>query len=435
MSLFTCPVSRRAAIRTAATTLILPYLESFGENVSKNSHTSDAESPSRRIVFIYIPNGVNQKEWEPTRTESGWELSPTLTPLQEFKTEISVLSGLERQVISHQAHGQACCCWLSSASQGEWNFGPYPIGRTLDQLLGQHGIHSSLYPTITLSCNDFTDNNESAYFDSISWLGPGRVATAEKDPRVAFDRLFKVTKQGHALGSILDAVLADSKSLRQKISSNDAARLEEFMEGIRSAEELIQLREEHIHPMDALPFPEPETIPERRGDYIRMMCRLISHAFEMNLSRVATLIIDPERWSSPRMFHGVFDNVQNHHMLTHSNDPEAEKKVAAIDRFHVTIFRDFIRELKSKKGPDGKSLFDDCLLVMGSGMGDGFSHNFKNLPILLAGTGGGNFKPGQHIITSPGTKLDNLWLTIHNVYGERIPSYADSTGEIPNLLI
>ena len=434
MTTFTRQFTRRAVIRTTASTFVLPYLESFADLFPEQNSTNTDETKSKKIVFIYIPNGVIQRKWEPSGTKEAWQLSPSLEPLNDYKSDITVLSGLNRNVITHQAHGQACCCWLSSTSQHEWKDGPYPIGKTLDQILGQYNGGSSLYPTIPLSCNDFTDNNESVYFDSISWLAPGRPATAEKDPRVAFDRLFKVTKQGHALGSILDAVLADTRSLKKRISSNDSQRLDEFMEGVRSAERLVQERENRLQPTANLPFIAPETIPERRGEYIRLMCRLICHAFEMNLSQVATLLIDPERWSSPRMFHGVFTAAQNHHMLTHSNDPNDEEKVAAIDRFHVTILRDFIRELKSKKGPAGQSLFDECLLVMGSGMGEGYNHSFNNLPVLLAGNGSGRFKTGQHIKVAPDTPLDNLWLTIHNQYANKKESYADSTNELSELL-
>lgn len=434
MTIFPRKLTRRAVIQTTATTFALPFLESFADILPLDSSNQEAEKPTKKIIFLYIPNGVIQKQWEPKETGNEWQLSPTLAPLEEFKSEITVISGLERKVITHQAHGQACCCWLSSTHQEDWKEGSYPIGRTLDQLIGDRMGTSTLYHTLTLSCNDFTDNNESAYFDTISWKAPGRAATAEKDPRVVFNRLFKVTRQGHALGSILDAVLSDVKSLQRKISSSDTKRLDEFMEGVRSAEQLIQNREKNIQPFKHLPFPEPETIPERRGDYIRLMCRLISHAFEMDLTRVATLLIDPERWSSPRMFHGVFNSAQNHHMLTHSNNPDDEEKVANIDRFHVTLFRDLIRELKSKKGHSGNSLFSDCLVFMGSGLGEGFNHSFKNLPVLLAGNGANNFKMGQHIQFPSGANLDNLWLTINNVYGTKAQSYANSDSEIKSLL-
>jgi hypothetical protein len=134
------------------------------------------------------------------------------------------------------------------------------------------------------------------------------------------------------------------------------------------------------------------------------------------------------------MFHGLFDLAEDHHMLTHNNSPSAEAKVAAIDRFHVEAFHDVVVSLKTMKTANDKTLFDDCLVVMGSGMGDGFTHSLEDLPLLLAGNAGGALKMDQHIRVASGTPLDNLWLTIRNVCGRRQEQFADSTGVIRELL-
>ena len=426
-------VSRRGFLRSSGAIIGLPFLESLGAT-AENLSGGASKSLEQRVLFMYTPNGVIRSQWMPTGSGRDWELSPTLKSLTNIKSDIAVISGLSRRLVSHQVHGQACCCWMSSAEVEKWSSGPYPIARTLDQLIGADKESVSLYPTVALSCNDFSDNKESAYFDSISWLAAGRVASAEKNPRTAFNRLFNVSGGARGAGSILDTVLSDAKGLAKQMSRSDNARLEEFLEGVRLTEQLIQKRETRLSRAQNLELNEPDGIPKRRGDYIRMMGNLICHAFEMDLSRVGTLVVDPERWSSPRMFHGLFDSAEDHHMLTHNNSSSAEAKVAAIDRFHVDAFHDVVSKLKTMKSAGGKTLFDDCLVVMGSGMGDGYTHSLDDLPLLLAGNAGGALKMDQHVRVPSETPLDNLWLTIRNVCGRKRGRFADSTGVIRELL-
>ena len=258
-------------------------------------------------------------------------------------------------------------------------------------------------------------------------------AVTEKNPRTAFNRIFKVSNDAHAKSSILDAVLGDARSLNRRLSTNDISRLDEFLTGVRETESLIQRREQVLSKLDQSFLEEPSGFPERRGDYIRMMCGLICHAFEMDLTRVATLVVDAERWSSPRMFHGVFSSPQDHHSLTHDDSADALAKVAAIDRFHVGIFADVVRKLKGMKSTAGRSLLDESLVVMGSGMSEGFKHSLDDLPLLLAGSAGSAFKSGQHLDLA-GRPLADLWLTIRNTCGRSAKSFSDSTGIVRELM-
>jgi hypothetical protein len=132
------------------------------------------------------------------------------------------------------------------------------------------------------------------------------------------------------------------------------------------------------------PLPEPAGIPEQRGDYLRLMADLIVHAFQNDLTRVATLLIDPERWDSPRMYHGVFDKPQNHHVLTHTKGPEALARVAEIDRFHIAQFAYVVERLRAIPEREG-TLLDNCVLCVGSDINDGNEHNYKDLQVVLAG--------------------------------------------------
>lgn len=422
---------RRTFLKSSVASVALPILESGSYIAEAADHGHD--NLGQRVFFMYTPNGVISSEWKPANVGNAWTAQGSLAPLAAVKEHVSVVSGLSRKRVSGQVHGQACCCWLSSAQSEQQLPGPYPIDTSLDQIIAQDKAAATLYGSVALSCNDFKDNHESVYFDSISWVGPGQAATAGKDPRQVFNRLFRVSKDAAVNTSILDALRDDTRRLKRTLGYNDNARVDEFLNSVRETERLVQRREQVLGLAGQVGMDEPDRAPERRGDYIRTMCSLICHAFEMDLTRVATLVVDPERWSSPRMFHGLFDSPQNHHMLTHDGSAAALKKVAAIDRFHVEIFSEVIQNLGKMQGSGGKSILDDTVVVMGSGLGDGYTHSLENLPILLGGSAGGTLKMGQHIVADEGTPLANLWLTIRNSCGRPADTFADSTGVMSSL--
>jgi hypothetical protein len=157
---------------------------------------------------------------------------------------------------------------------------------------------------------------------------------------------------------------------------------------------------------------------------LRLQAELFVLAFQNDLTRVATLVIDPERWDSPRMFHGLFDKPQNHHVLTHTKGDEAKAAVAKIDRFHVEFYAHVVERLKAT------GLLDSTTLVMGSGISDGDQHNYADLEVLIAG---GGWKRG-HFHYEGKRPLADLWLTMAQSAGVKRERFADSTGAIAGLI-
>ena len=177
------------------------------------------------------------------------------------------------------------------------------------------------------------------------------------------------------------------------------------------------------------PVPEPAGIPESRGDYLRLQAEMFVLAFQLDLTRVATLVVDPERWDSPRMFHGVFEKPQNHHVLTHTKGDEAKAAITKIDRFHVGFFAHVIERLKSIR-EGGRTLLDSTVITMGSGISDGDSHNYRDLQVLLAGGG----LRGGHLRYDGDRPLADLWLTLAQRAGVKRDRFADSTGPLRELV-
>ncbi|MCB1211489.1 MAG: DUF1552 domain-containing protein, partial [Verrucomicrobiales bacterium] len=357
------PATRRHFLRAAGVTLGLPFFESL---------TKAASTAPQRFAFIYTPNGYWQKALMPGKVVSGFNpltLTPTLQPLASVKDDVTLITGLDRQFVPGTGvHAQAGSCWLTSSAPQETLDGGFPTNTTLDQIIAKHIGADCALPSLELSANDFVDNKETKYFECISWYGPGYAANPEKNPRAVFQRLFGQS-QGGPSKSVLDVLLADAKSLQRRMGREDQAKLGEYLDSVRATEQRIQRAEAASKRIGKPTLPEPQGIPEKRAAYLRLMADLFVHAFQCDLTRVATLLVDPERWDSPRMYHDLFEKPQNHHVLTHTKGDEAKEKLAQIDRFHIEFYAHVVSRLKAT------NLLDSTTLVMGSGLSDGDQHN------------------------------------------------------------
>lgn len=416
-------LSRRKMLRGAGVGLALPWLDAMRPAVAK---ATSPETP-KRFVWIYVPNGVVQDAWHPTSAGADWEMTPSLQPLTPFRDQVNVFTGLDREFRGGTGvHAQAGCCWLTSSPPSEALDGGFPVNTSLDQLIAQKIGQETLLPSLELSCNDHTNQKETRYFENISWFGPGYAASVQKNPRDVFDLLFG--KPDPRVRSVLDAVLVDAQRLQRTLGGADRAKLGEYFDSVREIEKQIQKAERHSDVEKKPPIQRPPGKPDDRGEYLRLMMDLIAIAFQQDLTRVATLVVDPERWDTPRMYHGVFDSPQNHHVLTHTKGDEATEKLKKIDRFHVAQFAYLAKRLSELSDGEG-SLLDDSLVTFGSGMGNGTIHDYNDLPIVTAGGLGGAIQTGQHHRFDK-VPVANLWLTMIQAAGIETDSFADSTGTL-----
>lgn len=411
---------RRTFLRGLGVSLALPYFE---------AQAAKGDLPPQRYAFIYTPNGYNQQAFLPKSTGTNWELTPTLQPLARVRDDITLVTGLDRKFVGGTGvHAQCGSCWLTSSATEETLDGGFPTNTTLDQIIAREIGGGTLLPSLELSCNDFTDNKETRYYECVSWLAPGYAANVEKNPRTVFQRLFGKPDAARTR-SVLDVVLADAKSMRGKLGRADQGKLDEYLESVRATERRIEVAEQIQSKLAQPPMPEPAGVPQKRGDYLRLQAELFILAFQYDLTRVATLVVDPERWDSPRTFHDLFDKPQNHHVLTHSKDAGAKEDVAKIDRFHVEYYAHIVERLKSIREGEG-TLLDSTIVTMGSGISDGDRHDYANLEVLLAG---GRLKPG-HFHYQDDHPLANLWLTLAQSAGVKSERFADSTRAIRELM-
>jgi hypothetical protein len=177
--------------------------------------------------------------------------------------------------------------------------------------------------------------------------------------------------------------------------------------------------------------PVDEVLP--RGEYIRLQADLMILAFQMGLTNICTFMIGPERWDATLMYEGVFDKPVQHHNMTHNQKGNGYKEVQKIDIFHMQQYAYILSRMKAVKESDGSSLLDNSIVTYGAALGDGATHQYFDLPLIVAGKAQGQVKQGRFIRCKSGTLNSNMWLSIAKLMGLEIDSFADSTGLVSDI--
>ena len=177
--------------------------------------------------------------------------------------------------------------------------------------------------------------------------------------------------------------------------------------------------------------PVDEVLP--RGEYIRLQADLMILAFQMGLTNICTFMIGPERWDATLLYEGVFDKPVQHHNMTHNQKGNGYKEVQKIDIFHMQQYAYILSRMKAVKESDGSSLLDNSIVTYGAALGDGATHQYFDLPLIVAGKAQGQVKQGRFIRCKSGTLNSNMWLSIAKLMGLEIDSFADSTGLVSDI--
>lgn len=417
--------------------------------------------PNKKLVMMYIPNGILRRYFFPGEEDAilpgfvgGFnadkikdqkrfvnkpgvyplEFTSTMRPLEKHRDDISMITGLDRSFKNGQdVHAQGASCYLTSVSpeQAAEKRMRYPNGRSLDQVIGDTVGHTSVFNTLEISCNGFTAGKEDIYFDNISWYGPGKIAPSIKNPRKLYDRLFMADSFRNHVQNVTDLILADTNSLARKLGGSDRDTLDGFVSMVRDIEKRIEKLEKLVQSVD-LKQPTNEVLP--RGEYIRLQADLMLAALQMGITNVSTFMIGPERWDASLMYEDVFPKPVQHHNMTHNQKKEeVAKELQKIDIFHLEQFSYVISRMKELKEANGTNLFDNSLITYGAGLGDGATHQYFDLPMIVAGKGQGQVKQGRFIKCKSGTLNANLWLTLAHLMGLELDSFADSTGVISDM--
>jgi hypothetical protein len=230
--------------------------------------------------------------------------------------------------------------------------------------------------------------------------------------------------------SVLDFVLEDARGMSHRLNGRDKDKLDQYLTGIREIETSIQKAEQFGVAKD--PGVEtPSGIPQDRAQYVQLMFDMLALAFQTDSTRVATLLLghDGDNRSLPEV--GISEG---HHDLSHHfNNEEKIQKLTDIDLWYAQQFARFLQKLQATKDVDGQSLLHNSMILYGSGNADGNRHTHSNLPLILAGGGGGALTPGRYV--QHGSKpMNNLLLSLADRMGvQKLENFGDATGRLEDV--
>jgi len=433
-------LSRRTVLKALGATIPLPLLDAMVPAMTALRHT--AATPALRFGAVYVPNGVIPGQWFPAAEGSAFEFSPTLKPLEPFRDRLLVVSGLdsvpppppgERQ---YNNHSDASTRFLTDVTPSRH----LRAGVSIDQRAAKVLSEDTSLPSLELALES-VDSGTSCdfgrscvYTGTIAWAGPTQPLPMEHDPSAAFVRLFGDSANSDAAarlarmqykGSILDSLLGEVESLRNKVAATDRTKIAGYLDSVRDVERRIQRAAEHNTQMPV--FDRPAGVPETFEQHARLMFDIQLLAYQGDVTRVVTFMIGRE--FSGRTYPEIGVPDAHHPISHHQRDPVRMEKCAKINHYHVSLFAEFVSKMKNTPDGDG-SLLDHTGIIYGAGMSEGNGHVPRNLPILLVGGANGKLKGGRHIKFTEGTPLANFHVSLLDKLGVRVESHGNSTGSV-----
>jgi hypothetical protein len=448
-------VTRRHFLRGLGACVALPAFASLFPSrlmaaSSANKLAVTAKGAPLRAAFIYFPNGAIPHAWWPKAEGTDFELSPTLQPLLELKQRLQILGGLEDRSAQPEEdgagdHARANGTFLTGVRLKK-SATDLRAGISIDQVIAREIGHLTRFPSLELTCeterpSGICDSGYScAYQFNLSWSTPATPVAAESNPRLVFERLFGAGPPGQRAAnlrlrqqeqrSILDFVLQDARAMQRRLDAGDQAKLDQYLTGVRELETRIHTAEKLGNPKDPM-TPTPAGIPAAHGEHLGLMFDILTLAFQTDSTRVATLLLAHD--GSNRSFSEIGIPEGHHDLSHHFDNVEKKRKVAEIDLWYVKQFASFLRKLEQVKDADGQSLLHNSMIVYGSGNADGNRHSHDNLPIILAGAGGGSLAPGRYI-RHPKVPASNLFLSMADRLGMRnLARFGESTGRLSDV--
>ena len=440
-------ISRRTTLKGLGTAIALPLLDAMSP---RSLVAAERAAEPLRMAFLYVPNGKHMPDWLPASEGTGYALPKTLQPLAGLKDEFCVLSGLTHQKANANGdgggdHARALTTFLTGTQARKTDGADIRAGVSVDQIAAREFGKVTRFASLEVGADAGAQSGNCdsgyscAYSSNIAWRSENQPVAKEVDPKLIFDRLFTSGRPGESAEararrerynkSILDLVGEDARRLQRNVGIADQRKLDEYLTVIRELETRIAKAAE-APDGKSLPLDRPRGIPASYEDHLRILGDLVVLAFQTDTTRVSTLVFANEGSNRSYPF---LDVPEGHHDLSH-HEGKAEKqaKLQKINHFHVTQFAYFLERLRAVREGD-QTLLDRSLIVYGSGIADGNAHNHNNLPIILAGKGGGLVTPGRHVAYKDGTPLTNLYLSMLDGAGIHLESLGDSTGRLTGL--
>jgi hypothetical protein len=431
MFIFKKHLSRRTFLRGAGVAVGLPFLDAMVPAWTALAQT--AASPKPRMGFMYLPHGAIMEHWTPAAEGKSFALTPILKPFEPFKTQLTIVSGLENKpAIAPPVHALNPGTWLSCVTP---RLGQDPYGGvTVDQIAAAHIGQDTPLPSLEVATEGrggggACDRNYGcSYGATISFRTPTTPLPMESDPRKLFERLFgqgdtpqerqAISKQ---YSSILDLVTREAADLQKTLDAPDRAKLGDYLESVREIERRVQKMEaQDLSSLDLPDVPVGANFDQR----LNLMFDMIALAYQANLTRVFTYMMAGEGSNVTYNHIGVSDAF--HPLSHHQNDKSRKERLVRIQTYHSQAFAKFLTKLAAMPDGDG-SVLDHSILLYGSNMSNSNAHDEFPLPAIVVGGGAGKLKGGQHLKYEDKTPLANLLLTLLDRAGVPVDKIGNST--------
>ncbi|MEZ6047731.1 MAG: DUF1552 domain-containing protein [Planctomycetaceae bacterium] len=408
---------------------------------------AEAAAVPTRMAFMFVPNGVIQDDWKPVGEGSDFQFAKTMEPLQELRNDLNVLTNLCQDNGKAKGdgagdHARASASYLTGAHPYKTSGADINNGISVDQVAAMQVGDRNFLPSLEIgieggrSAGSCDSGYSCAYSSKISWKTPSTPVAKETSPQLVFDRLFgsdaKAQGKRAALRkSVLDMVSDDARKLQKKLGQTDRRKVEEYFSSVRDLEKRLANQQNYkpVLPGDYVP---PVGKPSDRTEHIRQMYDLLALAFQTDATRISTYMLGN---AGSGASYPMVEVPEGHHQLSHhQKDADKMNKLQRIDQFHVTQFAYFLNKLKSIPEGEG-TLLDNCMILYGSGLGDGNRHSHDNLPAILAGKAGGRIQTGRHLVYPEHTPMNNLYLSMLDLMGADVTGIGDSNGRLEHLLV
>ena len=404
------PMDRRDILKSAGCLVMLPALESLGQE-----STADEAGKANRLFCMNIGNGMCSDNF-PTSTGKDYQTSSTFQPLEKLKDDFTLCTNL-RNYGNHESTMYAFAEYADHTN-------PQLIKDSVDEVAASHiGNDTRIRNLVVEQRNSY----------GISWKG-GLPVSPIADVQILFQTIFgKVdTKKRAELltlkKSMLDASRDDAKSMMRKVSEADRVKLDEYFSSLRESEKSIQrserwLSQEHVE----VPFPENVKFKtDGLSEYAQkiLVCPhfnqrstyldLLFLAFKFDVTRVANVYSE---W-----------NWLGHHTDSHQvKTEEGFVKNIEADQGYMMQTARFLEKLKSTKTKAGGTLLDQTVCLITSSLSinrEEGPHGMKNNPVVVAG---GGFEHGKHIKFNGTDNRNNVYLAALQHLGVEIDSFATSS--------
>src|SRR6202166_3409796 len=425
---------RRTVLKGIGTTMALPFLDAMLPPLRA------AAKPAHRFQAFYTPNGMAMEYWTPKGEGTALELNSIMEPLAAYKDQMLVFSGIKASW--NYIHAGASGSFLTGTPRGGKNEIEIIADVSIDQLLGRHFAQETQLATLEI-CMDLpanagacTGNLSCAYLDTLCWRSPTQPLPMDWNPRTVFEKLFgdsgSTDRSARAQRlaqhkSILDSVTEKLAGLKEELGPQDQVKVDEYTEPIRDVERRIQRAEEQSD-IELPALEQPLGAPPVFEDHLALMFDLQVLAFQSDLTRVISFMISKEQ--SPRPYPQIGVPEAHHPLSHHNNIPELIERMSKINRYHTTLFAQYLAKLKATPDGDG-SLLDHVTILYGAGISNSNGHSPDNLPQMLVGGGAGKIKGGRHLKFANKPSSANLLMSIMDKMDYPVDKVGGSTGKLP----